>query len=207
MKVDIWTLTFFFGFIFYVAIRGVFENRAKKLGGPGAKPDAVEIALLVPVGIASLLLPIVFIFTDWLSFADYNKPAYLSGLGTVLMLVSLVLFYRSHADLGANWSATLAIRDGHKLVTDGVYKRVRHPMYSAIFLWDISQGLLLSNWLAGWAAIITFALLFAVRVPREERMMLEKFGTEYLEYSRKAGRLVPRIFNSSVSAEKGLDDK
>ena len=78
---------------------------------------------------------------------------------------------------------------------NGVYRLIRHPMYAAILLFGIAQGLLLHNWLAGWTALATFVLLFVVRAPREERMMFDVFGEEYTKYMQHTGRIVPKTFN------------
>jgi protein-S-isoprenylcysteine O-methyltransferase Ste14 len=95
--------------------------------------------------------------------------------------------------LGQNWSVTLELHKGHQLVKHGVYRLVRHPMYASILLWDLAQGLLLQNWLAGWSALVAFVVLYALRAPREEQMMCECFGEEYREYMRQTGRLFPRL--------------
>jgi len=160
--------------------------------------DAVEKILLVAVALGSLLLPVLYLFTPWLAFADYPLPAFAPWCGVVVMAGALVLFYRSHADLGQNWSATLELRKGHELVEHGVYRSMRHPMYASILLWDFAQGLMLRNWLAGWCALATFALLYVVRAPREERMMCDGFGQDYRDYMRRSGRLFPRIFKSDA---------
>ena len=65
-------------------------------------------------------------------------------------------------------------------------------MYASIWLWCLGQGLLLENWLAGWYALVAFAIMYFVRTPREERMMREFFGQEYGDYVRQTGRLFPR---------------
>jgi len=111
------------------------------------------------------------------------------------MLGALWLFWRSHADLGQNWSVSLEVRKGHKVVTHGVYRYIRHPMYAAIFLWCLAQAMLLPNWLAGWSALVPFTLLYLVRTPREEQMMCNIFGDEYRDYMRKTGRLLPRLWS------------
>jgi protein-S-isoprenylcysteine O-methyltransferase Ste14 len=108
------------------------------------------------------------------------------------MIVALWLFWRAHVDLGLNWSITLEIRKKHELITNGVYRRIRHPMYSAIFLFAVAQGLLLQNWLAGWGGFVTFGLLYLIRAPREEMMMEEVFGKSYRDYAGRTGRLWPR---------------
>ncbi len=109
------------------------------------------------------------------------------------MAAALWLFWRSHADLGPNWSVTLELRKGHQLVQRGVYRSIRHPMYASIWLFSMGQGLLLDNWLAGWSALASFAPLYFVRTPREEQMMCEFFGQEYRDYMRQTGRLLPRL--------------
>jgi hypothetical protein len=46
-------------------------------------------------------------------------------------------------------------------------------MYASMWLWGIGQALVLQNWIAGWAGLVSFAPLYLLRVPREEQMMLE----------------------------------
>jgi len=106
----------------------------------------------------------------------------------------LWLFYRSHADLGANWSITLEVLEKHRLVTQGVYRRVRHPMYTALLLYSVGQALVLPNYVAGLSSGVTMALLVALRIGPEERMMLEEFGKDYQEYMALTKRLVPGVW-------------
>jgi len=186
-------IVFLVGFIVYVTIRGVFERRARIKEKMVRRLDAVEKSLLIFVGVGSLLLPVLYLFTPLLAFADYRLPVFAPWLGTALMIAALWLFYRSHADLGKNWSVTLELHKGHQLIRRGIYRSIRHPMYMSILLWGLSQGLLLRNWLAGWSALATFSVLYVVRTPREERMMIEFFGEEYLNYMRQTGRIFPRI--------------
>ena len=88
---------------------------------------------------------------------------------------------------------TLQVRDQHALVKTGVYRLIRHPMYSSFFLLGLAQMLLLPNWLAGISGVMGAGILFAFRVLREERMMLESFGDEYCDYMTRTKRIVPWI--------------
>lgn len=183
---------FLAGFIVYILIRGKFAGATRDNVKTVRRVDATEKVLLVLVGVTSLLLPLLYLFTPWCAFADYPLPAAAFWCGPVVMVASLVLFYRSHADLGLNWSATLEMREGHTLVTAGVYRSIRHPMYAAILLFDVAQGLMLANWLAGWSALAAFLPLYVMRAPREERMMVDAFGDAYRDYMKRTGRLLPR---------------
>ena len=95
------------------------------------------------------------------------------------MLAALVLFHLTHQQLGRYWSVTLDTRKKHKLIADGVYARVRHPMYSAFWLLALAQAALLANWVAGLSGIVGWGILFFFRIGREEQLMIDTFGAEY----------------------------
>jgi len=193
MPIQPWNIVFLFGFLAYVAIRGVFERRTRGTEMAVRRVDGRERTLMAIVFLGCLLLPVLYLFTPWLAFADYRLPAIVPWCGTVVMVAALGLFWRSHADLGQNWSVTLELRKGHQLVKHGVYRSIRHPMYAAILLFGLGQALLLENWLAGWSAFVTFALMYLLRTPREEHLMCDYFDQEYRDYMQKTGRLFPHL--------------
>lgn len=153
----------------------------------------MDIILISAAGIA-MALPLFYLFTPWLGFADYCLPEWMGWIGTAVFAMALLLLWRSHADLGRNWSAILQIKQEHSLVTDGIYRHIRHPMYAAHLLWAIAQGLLLENWLAGWAFLVVFVPLYLIRVPKEEHMMLEQFDEQYRQYISRTGKIIPRFW-------------
>lgn len=148
------------------------------------------------LGFVSLgfLATLIWLTTPLLRFADYPlRPAALVA-GIVLLLLGLWLLYRSHADLGSNWSVTLEVREGHRLITGGVYRHVRHPMYLALLAYGLGQALALPNWVAGPAYLAGVLCLVTFRIGPEERMMTEAFGTDYEGYRGRTGRLLPRLW-------------
>ena len=155
--------------------------------------SATEKALLGLMTLGLFFLPVIYIFTDWLRFADYRLPFWLGIVGIVLVGLGLSLFWRSHVDLGRNWSPSLQVMEGHTLVAEGVYRRIRHPMYASQMLLSLAQILLLQNWIAGPAGLLLFLPLYLVRVPREEQMMSEQFGADYRAYMARTGRILPRL--------------
>ena len=100
------------------------------------------------------VLPLLHLFTPWLNFANHSGSPNLIGMGAIVLFVALGLLWRSHADLGSNWSPTLELHAEQALVQHGVYSRIRHPMYAAFWLWAVAQVLLLSNWIAGPAGLV-----------------------------------------------------
>ena len=185
---------FLVGLIAMIAIRIPYGKRCAELEVVESQKGRREIALLALMWIATTILPLISIVTPLLSFADYPLHPIPFFLGTACLLSGLWLFRRSHVDLGDNWSISLEIRTQHKLIDHGVYARVRHPMYTSIFLQAIAQALLLPNWVAGPSCLLAFILMFALRVSTEERMMLKQFGADYALYMGRSKRLVPGIW-------------
>jgi protein-S-isoprenylcysteine O-methyltransferase Ste14 len=140
------------------------------------------------------VVPFIYAVSGEPRFASYSFHPVLAWLGATIFLLALVLFYETHRALGRSWSVTLEVREAHKLVTEGIYRYVRHPMYTAFWLWAVAQALLLPNWIAGFSGIVGFGTLFAFRIRREEAMMLAAFGEEYRAYQARTKRIIPGVF-------------
>jgi len=158
--------------------------------GRGPREFALLAVSLTGLGI----VPCIYLAAHVPRFADYPLIPALSYLGIAVELVCLWLFYRSHRDLGQNWSVSLDLRERHTLVTTGIYALLRHPMYAGFWLMALGQALLLPNWVAGPAGLVGFGVLFFGRVAREEAMMIKAFGDEYRAYMRRTARVVPWVY-------------
>lgn len=177
-----------------LVIRVPHASRAEKAAVEESRRGPLEVALMALVTLGWLVLPALAAATPLLRFADYGLHPAAFGAGLAAAGLGLWLCHRSHADLGENWSVTLELKETHRLVTGGVYARIRHPMYTALLLTGVGQALLVPNWIAGPAYLVAFALLFALRVGPEERMMTERFGEEYAAYRGRTKRLVPGLY-------------
>jgi protein-S-isoprenylcysteine O-methyltransferase Ste14 len=176
-----------------VAIRSPRGRESRTIKVTKTRKGGLETGLLI-FATLTFLLPLVWTVSPVFSFADYPLHPSNFIVGTVGLAVGLWLFYKSHADLGRNWSTTLEIRDQHRLVTRGLYTVVRHPMYLSLLVYSAGQTLVLPNWIVGPAYGVAMALVFALRLYPEERMMLEEFGEQYEVYMRRTKRLIPGIW-------------
>ena len=176
-----------------VVIRAPHGRRSRSVKVAASHKTPLETVLLVLAWVG-FLVPLIWAVSPAFSFAEY--PMRIGPLvgGATCLVIGLWLFYRSHADLGTNWSITLEVREEHRLITHGVYRRIRHPMYSALVLYAVGQALVIPNWVAGPANLIAMAILLALRLRAEERMMLEGFGDEYAAYSARTKRLIPGVW-------------
>lgn len=113
----------------------------------------------------SLVVPLIYIFTDWFAFADYTLPSW-AGIAGVLLLLLLWLFWRSHADLGRNWSPSCVHGKSH-LDHQG-HLPVDPSSDVRIAMGVCDRPTPVPNWIAGPATILVFApfLLFSVLTRR-----------------------------------------
>ncbi|WP_198174960.1 isoprenylcysteine carboxylmethyltransferase family protein [Spirosoma arboris] len=88
----------------------------------------------------------------------------------------------------------LEIRPQHQLVVSGLYRYVRHPMYADMLLWVVSFGLLTANWFYSLTMSVGMTILFVVRIPDEEKLMIDQFGDQYRHYMKTTKRLIPYLF-------------
>ncbi len=193
MSLEPSVVVFFAGMCIYLGVRTRFQRGL-------ARPDKTvnastpgDRALVMLVGSAQIMVPLIYALTPVFDRFDYTLPATLPWLGALLMAFGVWLFWRSHVDLGRNWSVTLELEREHRLVSEGVYRRIRHPMYAAFFLMALAQAALLPNAVAGLAAAIAVTLLYRIRKPQEEAMMRQHFAEEYVSYMSRTGGVLPRF--------------
>lgn len=173
--------------------RNWWKNKDKIALNRNSRKDRI---LLGFVFLGMQAVPLFYVFSTYLDIADYEINPTLSLMlgwtGAFIFILAILVLWKSHADLGINFSPKLQLRKEHSLVMNGVFKKIRHPMYAAHFLWGIAQVLLLQNWIAGWGFLAALLPLYLVRVKEEERMMLDEFGDRYRLYMGRTGRLLPK---------------
>jgi protein-S-isoprenylcysteine O-methyltransferase Ste14 len=185
---------FILGFFAIGYFRDPHIKRNKSVKIVEDRKNKFDIALLVIVTLGGVILPLLWMAFDTFSFANYPLHPFSFATGLALLICGLWLFKRSHDDLGTNWSVSLQVKESHQVIKNGIYKAIRHPMYSSLFLYSSAQIFLLPNWIVGPAGVVTFAILYFGRVKSEEAMMLDKFGDEYRAYMASTKRLIPGVW-------------
>jgi len=124
-------------------------------------------------------------------WASFPLPVWFRWIGIVTGILCSLLMYWTLNSLGKNLTDTVVTRAEVTLVTQGPYRWVRHPFYVTTALLMASVTVLAANWLIGAASVLVLGLL-AVRTPKEERMLIEKFGQQYRDYMATTGRFFPQ---------------
>ena len=138
------------------------------------------------VGLAWLVNP------DWLSWSNLDLPVWLRWVGTGLGVLAIVLGSLSHRTLDVNFTPTLRTLSDHQLVTHGIYRWIRHPLYTSFFVLFTAAFLISTNWLIGVLGVC-YSMLVIDRVRHEEAMLINAFGEAYRRYMQRSGRFLPRL--------------
>lgn len=178
--------------IVFFGIRVYFQKQAKKVERVSRRHERRD-RFFYNLILGSYLLMFLYVFTPWLDFAHISLPAWVRLIGVLITCSGIWLFTWSHQTLGANWSGVLEISEGHRLVIEGPYRYVRHPMYSAFFIFGLGILFQSANWFIGAPHFMMVLWMYLTRVASEEAMMIDHFGDAYRQYMTTTRRLLPRF--------------
>ncbi len=117
-----------------------------------------------------------------------------SWFGLLIILAGIAVRWWALAVLGKYFTVDVSLRDDHKMVTAGPYRRVRHPLYAGSLLSFLGLGLIFQNPLATMVIVVPMFMAFSYRIKIEERALIDRFGDEYLHYRQTTNSLLPGIF-------------
>ncbi|HCK64862.1 MAG TPA: hypothetical protein DHW49_01225 [Anaerolineae bacterium] len=145
-------------------------------------------------GLILWLSPFVYLINPaWMAWSKIGLPEWVRWLGVAIGVVGVFGVYWLFSSIGSGISPTSATREKHVLSTKGPYKYIRHPLYTFGSSLFISFGMMSDNWFIALLGILAF-IAMAVRTPKEEANLIEKFGDEYREYMKHTGRFLPKLF-------------
>jgi protein-S-isoprenylcysteine O-methyltransferase Ste14 len=191
----LWKTAFVSIWLAMAVIRWPYGKAHKAAPKKASLRPGLEAVLVGLNSLSMMVAPMVVVFSPWLDSFAMGLPQWARGLATVFFAADAVFFYWVHKTLGRNWSPVLDIKKEHRLVQEGPYRYIRHPMYTQIWVWVLTQGIVLDNWFLEVFGLLCWALLYFSRVPREERLMSDEFGQDYLAYCERTGRLLPRVLS------------
>ncbi|UCH51959.1 MAG: isoprenylcysteine carboxylmethyltransferase family protein [Chloroflexota bacterium] len=182
-------------FCLFSIIRIEYYRRARKVGYRTVIVESRWYSIWLSIFICYEVFTffIYILYPDLLAWATIALPMLLRIAGAFLGFVALLWFIWIHRSLGSNLSVRLQIKDSQKLVTDGPYRWIRHPMYTAFYLLHLATFLLTANWFIGLSWMAGLTVTIALRIRKEEAMMVNHFGKQYRLYMQQTGRFLPVI--------------
>jgi len=110
--------------------------------------------------------------------------------GLALCSFGLATACRARYLLGTNWSVSVQKKDNHELISNGVYKLVRHPIYTGLLMMFLGNALIVGTW-RGLIAVVILFISFWFKLKKEEKWLIEIFGNEYAGYMKRSKALIP----------------
>lgn len=116
------------------------------------------------------------------------------GVGLTILAVGLTLRWTAILTLGRYFTSNVAIQEGQSVLRTGVYRFMRHPSYTALWLAFVGLAIHFRNWrsLAITLIPITAAMLYRIHV--EEAALVDAFGADYESYQKSTSRLIPGVY-------------
>ena len=152
-----------------------------------------ELIFILITKLFGIVIPIISYFHPKLKKYNFDnsKSKY---VGIIFMLIVFILLIHIHNKLSKMYSMELKMNKNHKLITDGIYKFIRHPTYLCSLLFLIGQQMILPNKIGIISSIISYSMLLFIRIPKEEKMLIEYFGDEYKNYMKNTKKIIAYIY-------------
>jgi protein-S-isoprenylcysteine O-methyltransferase Ste14 len=170
------------------------------VSGLGAKKVELQEPFLkrfthywLPLIIAVVLLgPGEWYGHSWLreNFVEHTNLVGIIGLS--ISIIGALIACTARYTLGKNWSLSVQKKEGHQLIQYGMYKLVRHPIYTGLLFLFVGNALIVGDYRAILAVVLVFVSLW-LKLKKEERLLTETFGTEYSDYKNQSKALIPYI--------------
>jgi protein-S-isoprenylcysteine O-methyltransferase Ste14 len=193
MQEIIYKIIFMVLFILAAFSRAPYAHKVKKLKIIKSKRKKTQITMTILCGLGMMIMPLFYVFSDYLNRYNIGLPDWARIIGIIGFAFAVFMHIWTHYALKTNWDPYVEIHKKHKLITTGPYEHIRHPMYTAFFMWSIFQGILLSNYLVLIAGVVSFDMMYLSRIKHEEDLMIEQFGNKYRQYMKRTYRLFPKF--------------
>jgi protein-S-isoprenylcysteine O-methyltransferase Ste14 len=180
-----------------MGISSYFRIKADKETGEKISRKVDGSAMMNVIKFGGLILwlsPFVYLINPaWMAWSKIGLPEWVRWLGVGIGVIGVFGVYWLFSSIGSGISPTSATREKHVLSTKGPYKYIRHPLYTFGSSLFISFGMIADNWFVALLGVFAFVMM-AIRTPKEEANLIEKFGDEYREYMKRTGRFLPKLF-------------
>jgi len=179
-----------------MGISGYFRRKADRDTGEKISRKVDGNAMMTMIRIGGLILwlsPLVYLINpSWMAWSKIGLPDWVRWLGVGIGILCTLGVYWLFSSIGSGITPTSATRKEHKLTTSGPYRWVRHPLYTVGSSMFIAFGMMADNWFIAALGVLAF-IGMAIRTPKEEANLIEKFGDEYREYMKRTGRFLPKF--------------
>jgi len=184
-------IPFFLTYIIWI-LSEIFLNRMFRSGVSDKKNTDKNSELIIWITIPLSITAAIFASTIF--YLPIYSSIYINYIGLVIIFAGIIFRFIAIKQLGKFFTVDVTIREDHKLLQVGIYKYLRHPSYSGSLLSFIGFGFAMNSWLSLLIAFLPVFFAIINRINIEEKVLVESFGGQYLDYKKKTKRLIPFIY-------------
>ena len=124
-------------------------------------------------------------------FVPFGPAAAYAGFALTVIGLGFAVWARF--TIGRNWGRLVTVQEGHKMMRNGPYAIVRHPIYSGFMLATLGTAIIVGQ-VGGLVSVALIVISWGYKSRLEETLMVEQFGAEYEDYRRHVKALIPGIW-------------
>jgi protein-S-isoprenylcysteine O-methyltransferase Ste14 len=147
----------------------------------------VCLGVVPPAGVATSVL------WQWFFASGKFHPALIVP-SLVLCLAGIGLRIWSKLVLGRFYTFAIGLTEGHRILAEGPYRFVRHPLYLGTLIAVTGFPLLTQSWATLWLLTLPTAIVYGLRLFKEEAYLVSHLGDDYLRYAQRTARLIPFVW-------------
>lgn len=164
-----------------------------RTGAEGKEVPVKDRLALLPLQLIPLAIVILAPFGDRRGIAAVTESTVLRYLGLALFALGFLGMQWAEVTLARQFSIYVKLQKGHRLITKGLYRYIRHPRYLGITIFAAGVSLVFRSWL-GLLLAAALLITLLLRIRSEEAMLRREFGPEWEAYAAGSWRLVPFIY-------------
>jgi protein-S-isoprenylcysteine O-methyltransferase Ste14 len=172
-------------------VKSAFKKDVVQFAIPAIIVLVTELAFLARDGVHGFWGQLWGVISHPSSMAEL--PA-LTVVGMFLFVIGLTIMCWGQVTLHKNYSGTVVIREDHKLITHGIYRYVRNPMYFGAIIALVVGLPAYAQSLGAFLVSLLLVPIILNRVRLEEELLTEHFRDEYLDYKKSTKRIIPFVY-------------
>ena len=176
-----------------VIVYWAISARGVKTAARAEPPMRRLVLYVLPFVIALLLLgPGRWFGHSLLREQFISHSVVVESVGLSLCALGAAVACGARFTLGRNWSGAVQLKQDHELIERGLYRYVRHPIYTGFLLLFLGNAIMVGDW-RGLLAVAIILVSFWRKLKLEELWLTQHFGARYTEYAGRTSALIPGV--------------
>jgi protein-S-isoprenylcysteine O-methyltransferase Ste14 len=152
--------------------------------------DKNSVLIIIVCSMISVIAPIV----DWAYFSEHIYNNVISMIGIAMIIFGIFFRFWSIQTLGKHFTATVQLKEDHKLITSGPYSIIRHPSYLGAMAAIVGSAVFLNSIIGIIVSFTAMMIAYIIRIKVEEEVLKNLFDERYADYQLRTKKLIPFIW-------------